>query len=153
MGYGRLNAEEALNLADAKRFLIRDEGVHVASFDDQGNFVANGHFTDQSDPFGLSEKSPFNEFIIYDDSGDPIVNIMKAHANIAGNLYERKSGFNYPPAGSFVVKNGGSVVAFINSVDFNDNAISSTLIPAGSMILTGRMFAGYDPDRSSSQGN
>ena len=73
---------------------------------------------------------------------------------IKGQLYERKTGFGTPPAGSLLIKDSSSnIVAFINSISFSDTAIASSTIPAGSIILTGRAYLGEDADRDSSQGN
>ena len=60
------------------------------------------------------------------------------------------------PAHAFRVQNeDGDTVAVLNSQAFNDsriNPMSPYTVPAGSLILKGRVFQGYNPDWQFTQG-
>lgn len=160
MGYGRINAADALYLAQCSRFVIRDEdGKHGASFDSEGNFVLEGGLIESAPSQYLDGDSQYKEFTILGAASifaDTLVPSQMMF--IAGKLYENvaRAQLGGVSVSSFRIKTAaGETVALVNSESFTNANIepsSPYTVPAGSLILAGRAFLGDDPDRESSQG-
>jgi subtilisin family serine protease len=160
MGYGRVNTADALDLVQRDRFVIRDEdGAHVASFDSVGNFVLEGGLIESAPSELLYAGGGYKAFVISGAAKIVTKTLTPSQMMlIAGKLYE-----NVPvvqlggvSVSSFRIKNvAGITVALVNSeafINVNIEPTSPYTVPAGSLILAGRAFLGYDPDRESSQG-
>jgi len=118
-GYGQVNAEAAVDLALAKRFVIRDSAKkHVASFDDQGNLVIEGELHASASTSNLNAWSTNNaEDFVIRDSGNTVVARFEDNGDlyIKGALSEEQS--SPTPSGdeAFKIKLGSNVVALIDT--------------------------------------
>ena len=160
MGYGRVNAADALDLVQRDRFVIRDEdSAHVASFDSVGNFVLEGGLVESAPSELLYAGGGYKAFVISGAAKIVTKTLIPSQMMlIAGKLYENvgTAQLGGVSVSSFRIKNAaGNTVALVNSEAFTNANIEPTspyTVPAGSLILAGRAFLGYDPDRESSQG-
>jgi len=160
MGYGRVNAVDALELAQTQRFVISDgSGRHIASFDDRGNFVLENLLREEEDPALMGQDPNHQEVIIRAGT----VNVAKlvdfGLMFIRGRLYESvdadlDTGVAVP---CLRIRNGyGVTVALINSASFTNSLLETEppyVVPLGSIVLKGRAFIGFNPDESARQGH
>ena len=131
----------------------------MASFDSVGNFVLEGGLVESIPSQYLYGTMFYKAFVISGAAKIVTKTLIPSQMMlIAGKLYE-----NVPvvqlggvSVASFRIKNAaGITVALVNSEAFTNANIEPTspyTVPAGSLILAGRAFLGYDPDRESSQG-
>lgn len=140
-GYGRINVEEALKLAQVSPILAVSDssGAHRFSFDIKGNFILEEDLTESAS--GAQLTTAAGDLWILRDSFDAVV----ARVDSAGEMYlkgtftERVSSPS-PTNGILVLKDASAnIVAFIDE--------------DGDLELKGGAFIGSDPDRLSSQGN
>ena len=161
MGYGRINAADALDLVQAQRFVIRNgQGRHIASLDEAGNFIMEGDLTENA---SVAQLNPTwkEEFIVRDGTDEVLRLTEDGDLWVDGDLYENVDvNLDSPSQVTSValrIKDPqGVTVALVNAESFYNFLIepqSPHTVPAGSVILKGRAFVGADPDRASSQGN
>lgn len=137
-GYGLINAEKAVELAQAGRYTISaSNGKHLASFDFDGNLVLEGDLNPGSSVAELKSRS---EDVFHFGPASSSLARIDAHGNmwIAGGLTENKphTVFN-PPTDSFIFRNKSNVeIAYIDT--------------SGNMVLCGKAFIAARPDRISS---
>lgn len=169
-GYGRVDAEAAVSLAREDRFEVRDpDGKHMASFDEHGNFILEGDLVQEASSAQL-EPTSVREFIVRMGNGDEVARIAddndptdgdgdtRADMFINGKLYENypwSISYNVTEPAFFIYDDEGTAVAAITGDEFQAMSLEPVfpyIVPAGSIILSGRAFIGGDPDRASSQG-
>ncbi|HNT88750.1 MAG TPA: S8 family serine peptidase, partial [Candidatus Hydrogenedentes bacterium] len=156
-GYGRVNAEAAVQLAIAPRFVVHQEGQHALSIDSAGNLVLTGDLCESATTQQMTQTGA-REFLIKE--GANVILILKSGADLylKGKLYEAAD-VDLDTAlteQSFRVRStDGETVAAVNGSSFVNTTLEPEApytVPAGSLILRGRAFLATDPDRESSQG-
>ncbi len=151
-GWGGVNAGAALELALAQRWEIKGAGgKHVASIDTFGNMILDGLYlpVDESCVFGEFE-DPGNFRV---QAGEDIFAVITidGHLITHGQVYSQlESDLDIVPVQCVRYKNSeDETVAVITSETFIDEEInpdSPNTVEAGSVLLKGKFFHGYNPD-------
>ena len=156
-----LDIGAAVELAAKPRWEVRDRvGQHIASVDSMGNFVVEGVI--QTSRSSFTDQPGVPEFFVMDGAtvlakieGEADSAMDYADLELRGSYYERvsvdlDSGVTVQ---SFRIRDvNGDTVALINKESFTNSNISPSSIPAGSLLIKGRVYMGDSPDRVSSHG-
>jgi subtilisin family serine protease len=158
-GYGCVNAEVAVSLALAPRFVIRNSaGKHLASLDAQGNFVVEGSLKERA-TFGEMDPTNDKEFIVRQADFELLRLNSSGDMYIFGNLFEKVAADldSAVTVQSLRFRDGtGHTVALVNSEWLSNSGINPKYpyeVPEGSIVLKGRALVGAQPDRAASQGH
>ena len=157
MGYGRINAYQALQLVQARRVQIRkklgqgtpgdDNTKHLASFDSEGNFVLEGQLFLEASAGSLAATAG-TDLIVRDWSK---VNVARfddvGNLFLKGTLSENACDLADAPDPGV---NCNDIPALVGApwdiVDPNQNVVAY-IDQAGNLVLKGRAFiGGWDPD-------
>lgn len=180
-GYGRIDIKAAVDLAKAGHLLVlRDaNGNPEVVFDRAGNVIAEGDVRIEASSAQLNNASGDSEFVMHDIGGSEIAR-MKADPDnfgsgtlfLAGQLYESVPNTidldTEVTVPALRVQDGlGATQALITRQTFVSPMFSPSTVPAGSLILRGRLFVSGNfrylnilfqeivevgPDRPTSQG-
>jgi len=136
-GYGRIDARAALDLAAASRLQINGtDGLHKASFDNDGNVILEGDLYESGDTGHSLVELSTDLMVLRNDSSTIVARITaNGDLHIKKGFCERQSSLTAPAGSPFVyVDDSGTVVAYIAD--------------DGEMQVKGKVFIGEDPDRS-----
>ena len=137
MGYGRLNANDAVDLAGEwttrYRFTLRDSNDNeLASFDYHGNLLLKGGLKENATTAQLNPTTA-KEFIVRDSSSNEVARLDdNGDLYIKGDLTEWEA-TPTPTNPALIIKSGSTNVAYIDS--------NADLVLCRAMVTLG------DPDR------